>query len=66
MASENFKSNLIVGLVAGVGASLLAPVLRPFLANAPGRLPKRQSRAASISTRRGANHLRSWAKRWMT
>lgn len=27
MASENFKSNLITGLAAGVGATLLAPVL---------------------------------------
>ncbi|ODT80850.1 MAG: hypothetical protein ABS69_06155 [Nitrosomonadales bacterium SCN 54-20] len=40
MASGNFKSNLIVGLVAGVGATLLAPVLRPFLTNASRSLTK--------------------------
>ncbi|SEO44323.1 DUF5132 domain-containing protein [Nitrosovibrio sp. Nv6] len=40
MATENFKSNLIIGLVAGVGASLLAPVLRPFLANVSRSLTK--------------------------
>ncbi len=40
MASENFKSNLIVGLIAGVGASLLAPVLRPLLTDASRSLTK--------------------------
>lgn len=49
MASENFKSNLIVGLVAGVGATLLAPVLRPFLANA--------SRSLTKATIKGSIHL---------
>lgn len=65
MAAENFKSNVITALV-GVAATLLAPVLRPFLANASRSLPKRQSRAASIFTRRGGNHLQSWASQWMT
>ena len=40
MASENFKSNVITGLVIGVAATLLAPVLRPFLANASRSLTK--------------------------
>ena len=48
MASENFKSNLITGLVVGVGATPLAPVLHPFLINASGRLPKRPSRTAFV------------------
>ena len=33
MASENFKSNVITGLVVGTGATLFAPALRSFLAN---------------------------------
>ncbi|SOD40437.1 DUF5132 domain-containing protein [Nitrosovibrio sp. Nv4] len=49
MASENFKSNLIIGLVTGVGASLLAPVLRPFLANV--------SRSLTKATIKGGIHL---------
>ena len=49
MASENFKSNLIIGLVAGVGASLLGPVLRPFLASV--------SRSLTKATIKGSIHL---------
>ena len=33
MAENSFKSNIITGLAAGVGATLLAPVLLPFLAS---------------------------------
>lgn len=49
MAAENFKSNLIIGLVSGLGASLLAPALRPFLANV--------SRSLTKATIRGGIHL---------
>src|SRR5687768_14377637 len=33
MAENSFKSNIVTGLAAGVGATLLAPVLLPFLAS---------------------------------
>ena len=66
MASENFKSNLIVGLVAGLAPRRSRQCCVRSWPMPPGRLPKRQSRAVFIFMRRGVNHLQSWAKQWMT
>ena len=40
MASDFFKSNIVTGLAAGIGASLLAPVVLPFLARIAKPLTK--------------------------
>jgi len=42
MASDFFKSNIVTGLAAGIGATLLAPVVLPFL----GRIAKPLTKSA--------------------